>query len=222
MDLIPKALVAGGLVPPAPLGQQQVSADRINRIWAEVAPDHGFTQLQMAPDGTMASFLGRTPEDGLTIQPPLVQARRTISETPRSAAEAAQSVISVVARHLSATQIFNLGIRHIYVAPLADNDARSFALRRLLRTPEEELEDLATEPSRAWGGVKYVIPLVDRQYTLVIEPFLVEEMRSLYLDLDVQFPGATDVTSIASRAREAQEYLSGAVNRFLDQRAALQ
>jgi hypothetical protein len=222
MQLIPKALVVGGFLPPAAPGQQQISVDRINRIWADLAPTYGYTQLQMAPDGTMAQFLGRTPEDGLTVQPPLVQVRSTVTGTARIAAESAEAIIGSIIRHLSASQIFNLGIRHVYTAPLFDNDARRYVLRQLLRSTEDDLVELAADPERAWGGVKYVIPQPDRQYTLTLEPFQADQMRSVYIDLDAQFPNATDVGSISSRAREAQDYLSTAVNRFLDHRAELQ
>lgn len=222
MDLIPKAMVVGVFVPPAPPGQQQVSADRINRIWAELAPAHGFTSLQMAPDGSVANFVGRTGEDGITIQPPLIQIRSSIETSTSVAAETVESMVKVITRHLNAPQIFNVGIRHVYVAPLPDNDARGFVLHRLLRSDEQDLASLSGDPDHAWGGLKYLIPLADRQYTLVIEPSVLEEMRSLYIDLDAQFPGQAVPGAIAERAQEAQDYLTGVVNQYLDQRAELQ
>lgn len=211
------ALVVGGFVPPTPLDQQQMSAEKLNRIWSELAPAHGFTQLQMAPDGAMANFLGRTPEDGITIQPPVIQIRSTITGPAQIAAESAESMMAVILRHLGAAQFFNLGIRHIYRAPLPDNDARTFVLQRVLGRMEDDLGELAAGAETIWGGIKYVIQLPDRHYTVTVEPFQRDEMKSLYIDLDAQFQGEAETGLITSRARDAQDYLSGPVNRYLDE-----
>lgn len=222
MQLIPRALVVGGFVPPSPPGQQQVSADRLNRIWSEVGPTHGFTQLQVAPDSSGAQFLGRTADDGVVIQPPLMQVRSTIATTAQQAADSVGSIFAVILRHLGVGEFFNLGIKHVYNAPLPDNDARSFVLRRVLLRDEDDLAELTAGSADPWGGVKYIIPLPDRQYTLMIEPLQLDQMRSLFLDLDAQFPGQISPDSISSRAREAEDYLTGPVNRYLDSLAELQ
>jgi hypothetical protein len=222
MELIPRALVVGGFIPPAPPGQQQVTADRLNRIWSDVAPVHGFTQLQITPDQSGAVFSGRAPEDGVAIQPPLVQVRASITTTAEKAADSAASIFKLIFRHLGVSAFFNLGIKHIYTAPVPDNDARSFVLRRVLQHDEVDLAELLSGATNPWGGVKYVMPFPDRQYTLLIEPLQLDQMQSVFIDLDAQFPGAATLDSITSRAKDAQEYLSGAVNRYLDDQASLQ
>lgn len=222
MQLLPRALVVGGFVPPSPPGQQQVTADRLNRIWSEVAPTHGFTQFQIAPDQSSANLLGASPDDGVTIQPPLIQVRSTIKTTAQQAADSTESIFSVILRHLGVTKFFNLGIRHVYNVPLPDNDARSFVLRRVLSRDEDDLAELTAGSREPWGGVKYVIPLADRTYTVSIEPLQADQMRSIYLDLDTQFPGEAGIDSITGRARDARDYLTGPVDRYLDQLAALQ
>jgi hypothetical protein len=216
MQLIPRALVTGGFVPPAPPGQEQVTDDRINRIWSELAPSHGFTQLQIAPDRSNANFVGRTPDDAITIQPPLIQVRSLITVTAEQAAHDAQSSFGVILRHLGVGQLFNLGIRHVYNAPLPDNDARGFLLRRVLSVEDGGVAELASGSTGLWGGVVYVIPLPDRQYTLKLEPSQLDEMRSVYIDLDAQFPGELALDLITRRAAEAQEYIAGPVDRYLD------
>jgi hypothetical protein len=216
VQLIPRALVVGGFVPPAPPGQQQVTVERVNRIWSELAPVHGFTQLQMVPDGSGANFVGRTPDDGVMIQPPLIQTRSQIGTTAEQAADDAQAIFAAVLRHLGIGQLFNVGIRLVYNAPMPDNDARSFVLRRVLSADEDRLADLAAGSEALWGGVKYVVPLPDRQYTLTIEPLQLDDMRSLFIDLDAQFPGEAPVDSITRRAADAQGYLAGPVDRYLD------
>jgi hypothetical protein len=222
MQLIPRALVVGGFIPPAPPGQQQVTADRLNRIWSEVGPPHGFTQLQMTPDQSGAHFLTNSPDDGVTITPPVVQVRAKITTTAQQTADNAASIFGVILRHLTVDQFFNLGVRLIYSAPLPDNDARSFVLRRVLSRDEDDLADLVSGSTDPWGGVKYVIPLADRQYTLSIEPLQLDQMRSIYIDLDAQFPGEANVDSIVARVKDAQDYITGPVGRYLDQLAELQ
>jgi hypothetical protein len=219
MDLIPRALVIGGFIPPAPPGQQQVTADRLNRTWSEVAPLHGFTQLQIAPDQSSAEFLGRTPDNGVTIRPPLIQVRATIETTAANAADSAESIFRVVFRHLGVSALFNLGIKHIYTAPAPDNDARTFILRRVLRRDDEDLAALISGSPNPWAGVKYLVPFPDHQYTVIIEPWQLDQMQSLFIDLDALFPGEAHLDSITSRARDAQEYLSGAVGRYLDEQS---
>ena len=59
MELVPRAFVLGAFMPPAPPGQE-ITVDRINRIWADVAGSYGFVQLQLTPDRTSANFLGAT------------------------------------------------------------------------------------------------------------------------------------------------------------------
>jgi hypothetical protein len=216
VELIPKAIVIGAFAPPAPPGQTQINPERVNRIWSDIAPRYGFTQLQMAPDGANANFIGRTLDDGVTIQLPLLQVRTQIATTTEVAGESIQSMFASILRHLQIQQLFNVGIKLVYNAPMQDNDARNFVLRRLLRVDDDRLEDLAAGAQGLWGGVKYVVPQQDRQYTLTIEPLQSDEMRSLFIDLDAQFPGEASANSIAGRVGEVQTYLSGPVDRYLD------
>ena len=185
MELIPRALVVGAFFPPPNVpGPGGLDSEKINRIWSELAPRHRFTQLQMTPDGTGANFLGPTPEDGLLIQFPLIQIRSSVQTTADEAGRNAQSILVVVARHVGAVELFNLAVRLVYSAPLPTNDARAFVLHQLLNNGAEYLEQLGGLPEGSWGGVKYVVPQADRQFTVVIEPSQVERMRSLYVDVD--------------------------------------
>lgn len=179
-------------------------------------------QLQMAPDGTSAEFVGRTVDDGVAIQPSLVQVRGLINTTTEQAADDARGIFAATLRHLATEQLFNLGIRLVYNAPMPDNDARSFVLRRVLSAEDDGLTSLAAGSQGLWGGVKYVVPLPDRHYTLAVEPLQMDQMRSLFIDLDAQFPGEATVESITSRAGEAQAYITGPVDRYLDELLELQ
>ncbi len=90
MELIPKALVVGVFAPPPPSPTPIVTQEKINQVWAELAPRHGYRQLQFGPDGSAAQFLGATGDDGATIQLPLLQVRSRIATTAMNAADEAQ------------------------------------------------------------------------------------------------------------------------------------
>jgi hypothetical protein len=204
-------LVVGAFMPPPPPGQE-ITVDRLNRIWADVAGPYGFTQLQMAPDQAGAIFVGSTPDDGVTIQAPLLQVRLQIRTTAQQAADQAASLLGVLARHLGLAQLFNLGIKHVYQAPLDTNDGRGFVRRQIGGEATDEL----AEGGELWAGLKFVVTHPDRVYTLIIEPLQADEMRSLFIDLDVQFPGPFTIDSVLGRAADAQSYVAGAVGRYLD------
>src|SRR5438876_1184822 len=122
MELIPKALVVGVLAALQPTPGQAVTPEKLNRIWAEVAPRHGYRQLQLAPDGSAAQFFGATPADGATVQLPLIQVRTSINLGVANAADEAQDILKAIGNHLGIGQFFNLGIKHVFHGSVADND----------------------------------------------------------------------------------------------------
>src|SRR6266540_581975 len=188
MELIPKALVVGVFAAVQPTAGQPVTSEKLNRIWAEVAPRHGYRQLQLAPDGSAAQFFGATPEDGATIQLPLIQVRESITYGASNAADEAQDILKAIATNLGINQFFNLGIKHIFHVTVADNDARGCVMRRLVGKEEADLERLQRGGS-LWSGLKYGVTGADgAQYTLVVEPFLADN-RFIFVDLDAAFPG---------------------------------
>jgi hypothetical protein len=203
--------------PPGVPGVAPVTHEKLNRIWSEVQPAHGYRQLQVAPDGTGAQFLGSDSDSGVTIQPPLLQVRDSITMTGMQSAERAESVLKVIARHLGVAQFFNLGIRHVYWAAVPDNDAHGFVLNRVLRYEAEQIGDLRIGEDLT-GGVKFVAHGANTTYTLVIEP-LMRDPHYLFLDLDAQFAGPTDLDAVKARAHDAEEYLTHAANSFLDRMA---
>src|ERR1700747_388242 len=110
MEFIPRALVVGLFAATQP-GGAPVTEEKINRIWSEVGPRQGYRQLQMAPDGSGAQFVGKTASDGATVQLPLIQVRSTIQTIPANSADEAQVTIRSIAKHLALAQFFNLGIK---------------------------------------------------------------------------------------------------------------
>lgn len=215
MELIPKTLVVGVFAAVQPSLTPPVNEEKLNRIWAEVAPRQSYRQLQLAPDGSGAQFLGSTPDDGTTIQLPLVQTRSRIATTASNTADELQTTLKTVAKHLGLTQFFNLGVKHVYHAPISTNDARGFVLRRLLEKTEDDVGVLE-RGGPFWAGVKYGATGGDgSQFVVVVEPWLADD-RFLFLDLDAQFPGAVSLDTVKDRAREAEEYLTRSVKEYLD------
>ena len=190
-----------------------MTPEKLNRIWSEVQPSYGYRQFQALPDNSGAVFAGTQADEGVTIQPPLLQVRDPIRMTPEQSADRAESVLKIVARHLGIAQFFNLGIRHVFHGTAPENDAVSF-VKRKVHTSEDDLGALEIGGS-LWTGVKYVAATPEVQYTLVIEP-LVADNQFVFLDLDAAFPGPTSLDAITARARDAERYLRQAVNSYLD------
>jgi hypothetical protein len=215
VDFIPKGLVVGVFAAVQPSPAPAVTEEKLNRIWADVAPRQGYRQLQLAPDGSGAQFLGGSPDEGVVIQLPLIQVRGLIKTTAQNAADEAQATLKTIAKHLGLAQFFNLGIKHIYHVPIPTNDARGFVLQRLLRKSEDEIGVLE-RGGTFWTGVKVGLGAPDNsQFVLVVEPWLADD-RFLLLDLDAQFPGVFSLDVVKDRAREAEEFLSGPVREYLD------
>lgn len=217
MELIPKVFVAGLFMnpPPGAPGGPEVTTERINRVWSEIAPKYGYTQLMIAPDGSGAQFVGSSTDDVTIVNPPLLQVRDVISLEASKSAEKAEEIFKVVARHVGATQFVNLGIKLVYHAPAPDNNARAFVMNRLLGKTLDDLGELAGAGS-TWVGLKVVSSVEEStHYTLILEPLLRDESL-LFIDLDVQFPGAISLDRITDRADDAETYLKQAVNAWLD------
>lgn len=217
MELIPKVIVAGLFMNPPPgiiPGGPEVTVDRLNRAWSELAPKYMFRQFQIAPDGTSAQFTGTSNDDAVILNPPLLQVRDQIALNAAKSADKAEDIIKTMARHLGAQQFVNLGIRLVYHAPAPDRDARGFIMSRLLGKTSDDLGELSGGGT-SWVGIKVVSVIENRQYTLVIEPLQRDESL-LFIDLDVQCPGEVDLDAIHSRAKDSEGFLKNAVNAWLD------
>lgn len=213
MELVPKLFVAGIYM--GPPTQEQINRQRLNQVWADVAGKYDdYVQLQVSPDGRAAEFAGQMQEEGVSIQPPLVQVRDAIRLTADQSAEKAADIFRTVARHLSIAQYFNLGVKHIYHFTPASNDARTFMLD-VLGKADDDLADLGHDVS---PGVKYYVPQPNAGHWMVeIEPLLYDpEGRTVIVSVDAQFGGpiATDV--IVQRCREARDFAETGVKRYID------
>lgn len=217
MEFEPKHLTIGFfMVPQAP--NVQLRREDLNRIWTDVNLLYPYTNLQMAPAGDGAVFVGATPDDMLTFQPPLLQFRERIELTPDRTAAKAQEIFKIAARHLGNVAFFNLGIKHIYHSPAPNQDAIHYVLGRVLSKEDAELADLRGGGS-LWAGAKFLVSNPDGSvFTLLIEP-LQADNRYIYLDLDAQFPGGpVPLDSIKDRCGDADGYITRRVREYLERR----
>ena len=220
MEVIPKILVAGVLAPetgPAIPGMTmpgRVTREKLNRIWSDLQPTYGYTQFQVSPDGSAADLIGPTSaEEGVGIKPPILQVRDIVQLTVTQSADKAETILKTIATHLGASQFLNLGVKFIYHSPAPNGDASHFVQHRMLGKGPEELADLQLGGS-LWAGVKYVATAPEVVYTLVIEPLQVDP-KFLYVDLDAQFPGPLDLSSVKTRIGEAERFMSHSVKNYL-------
>ncbi len=153
----------------------------------------------------------------MTIQHPLIQVRDAIKLTPEKTAEELQQLLKAVARHLGLTQVFNLGIKLVCHASVPNNDAKGFILNHVLSEPGANMDELRPPGGDIFAGFKVVATHPNGTYTLTVEPLVSDQMRSLFLDLDAQFPGPTTVDAVQGKADEVRHYMNGNVGRYLDQ-----
>jgi hypothetical protein len=221
MDMVPKYSIFGVITPPLgmPGGPKAPTPEVLNRIWSEIGPQYGYRRLQLSADGTAAQIVGGTDEDGVNIQPPLLQVLGNIKMTAQHSADQAYAILKVVAKHLGLTQFFNLGIKYVFHAPTPGKDGRAFVLHQLLGKDEAGVAGLQ-RGGDLWVGVKYAASDAEGSaFTLMVEP-LIADNTFLFLDLDAQFPGPVSLDDLKERAQDAERYMKQTVSSYLDGLAA--
>jgi hypothetical protein len=218
VEFIPQLMVTGGyVITPEMQTGGRVAEAKLVSIYGEVR-DAGFPYqaFQLDLDGSGAVMQAQPPGEVVTIKPPLIQVQSVLREgTVETGGRKAQDIASIITRVLGVPQIAQLGIRVIYHAPLPSNDAKDFILNRLLSFGGEHLGDLSMGGD-LWGGVKYVVGHPDGQYTVNVEPAVADQMRSLYIEIDAQFPGTYAPSAILDKAAQVKEYVTGRVGSYLD------
>lgn len=211
--MIPKFFVAGLFMPPPFPGTDTVTKDKLNRIWADVSNLFPYQGIQFAPGFDGAQLIGAHPEEGVTIQPPLLQVRDLVDLAPEQSLDKARTVLKIIARHVGVAQFFNLGIKFVYHVPAPNGDARQFLHSFLLHEPDQ-LAILAQGGS-LWAGGKYVIEHPDLTHTVVVEPFQADN-RYVFIDLDTQWPGPFEPDQVQERGTEALRFLQQGVRAFIE------
>lgn len=210
MELLPRAVVIGVFapVPPGQLDQQKV-----NNLWAEISVRHEYRQHSYLGEG--AHFSGGGPDDGLVVQPPIVQVRSSARLGVANAADEAEEVIAAVGRHLGWAQFLNLGVKLVFHAPAPVGGAQEYVRRRLLGDTARNLDQL-DRGGGIWTGLKLGIAAADgSQFTLTVEPLHADDSM-LFVDLDAQFPGQCELGRIREHVAEVEDYASRAVKHYLE------
>jgi hypothetical protein len=215
MELVPKLFVGGIFMGP-PTQEDAFNRQRLNQIWADVAGKYDdYVQLSVSPDGRAAEFAGSFAEEGVSIQPPLIQVRDGIRLTTEQSAEKAADIFRTVSRHLLVAQFFNLGVKHIYHFTPPSNDARTF-MQDVLGKEDDDLADLG---HGVIPGVKFFVPQPDegQPWVVKIEPLLADpDHKTIVVEVDAQFGGAVDLDMVVQRCREARNFIETGVKRYID------
>ena len=223
MDLITKNLIVGAGLPTSPPGlafqipgTPEITFDRLNHIFGEIAAMFAYRTFQSGPEGESAQIFGATPHQVVSIQPGLIQVQEPIELSPEKATEKVQRVFSIAAKHLSVTQILGFGIKWIAHMPINSKDARAFVIDQVYKQSDQVLEVLGLG-GRQWLGMKYVAqdPLGQKQFTVVIEPFLADETH-LYIDVDANFGPGVELGEIKAKADEVLDYIRVPVKQYLE------
>lgn len=224
MELIPRAIVAGLVLPPQisfPIasgslpGLPTVSQEALNRVWVDVVKVYPYQGLQLQPGGAGAIFTGGLPDQAVIIQPPLVQVRDVIELDIRQLAEKARFIFKTAAHHLGPAQPQGLGVKLIYHAPAPGRDAIKFLTSQVVQ--QDDLESLAGGMSYD-VGFKFVLQAPDVIYTLALEP-LRADLSALFIDLDAQFSGVTNLEDTKERIATVDSFMRTQVRSFLERRA---
>lgn len=228
--MVPKSLVAGvmqsqpfpgilqGFVSQA---QAVLPRETINRIWSAVQQIYPYQSLQIDPTGRGAIFIGASgPEDMALIQPPLIQVRSAFDDTNMDCtqqAEKASEILRAILYQLSNNASINFGAKFTYWAPSPGGNAINF-LRTELVKGEEDLRELAGGNADFQASVKYIIPAGAFFRTMVIEPLQTDHSQ-LFIEVDTQYPGLVDVNRLKDQILEANGFITGQLDRFLESRA---
>ena len=224
VELNTRNLVIGVVVPSAvpgvPMqGAPEVTFDRLNHIFGEVASAFGYRNFQSSPEGNAGQILGAVPTSNITIQPGLIQVMDAVDLTAARSAEKAHKVLQIVAKHLKVTTVLQIGVKWLLHAPVSSRDAVTFVREAMTSQSEADLSALGLGGDQ-YLGLKYVSNDVPRTkvYTLTIEPLQADKTQ-LYIDIDTAFVGAS-LSDVEQKAKEAHEYVDVAVKQYLEKLGA--
>jgi hypothetical protein len=218
MELVPKLFIAGIFMGP-PTQEEAVNRQHLNQVWADVAGKYDdYVQLQVSPDGRAAEFAASVPEEGVSIQPPLVQVRDAIRLTAEQSAVKAADIFRIVSRHLMVGQFFNLGVKHISHFAPPSSDALTF-MQDILGKTDNDLADLG---QGVVPGVKFFVPQPNggQPWVVQLEPLLSDpDHLTIVVEVDAQFGGAIDLDVVVQRCSEARSFIDTGVKRYIDRAA---
>lgn len=218
VDSLPQGLIVGLVLPQAPPGVElpdlpEITFELLSALFSELALSQGYRNFQSEPNGSFLIY-GPNVNDKLVVQAGLVQVSDPVAEGAQRAADRAGQVIKSVVGHLGIIHVLQLGVKWVFHVPCPDG-ARKFALERLARTTEEQLDDLAMG-APVWPGVHYmsVSDAQGTQWSVRIEPLLADD-AFLFVEVDTGFSNV-QVPGIRETIGRVLEYAQGPVMAHID------
>jgi hypothetical protein len=205
MDPLFRAVVVGLVPQPQQIPPPPFAPEDLQRAYFDVSREHAYQQFQFLPGDAGAQFLN-SPEDGLVIQPGLIQFRSVIDSTPEVARERTLSIMRVLTKRLEVLSFLQVGIKIVAHVPV-QGSARSFIADRLMRGTER-IEELG--PGFFAGGVKYrnIEQTPPQEEVLLIEPF-VQDDNFLFVDYDTQRPQQFELDQLAGWLDDGFSFVRG-------------
>lgn len=213
MEPLFRQVVIGMVPQPRQLPPPPFSPDDLQRAYFDVSKEHPYQQFQFLPGDAGAQFLN-SPDDGIVVQPGLIQVRHVVASTPEVARERCGAIVRLLAKRLGLSVFLATGIKVVAHVP-ALMPARSFIADRLMQNADH-LDELG--PDFFAGGVKYrsLASAGQPEETLLIEPFIHDD-NFLYVDYDVQRPQPFELRDqISTWLDEAFGFVRGPAMRLLD------
>jgi hypothetical protein len=215
MDPLFQALVVGLVPQPKQIPPAPFVAEDLQRAYFDVSKEHHYQQFQFLPGEAGAQFMN-APEDGIVVQPGLIQLRTPVETTPEVARERFVAILRVLAKRLALATFLQAGIK--VVAHVAvDGSAKHFIGERLMRSPDHIAE---LGPNFFAGGVKFrsIQPENGLEENLLLEPF-VHDDKFVFVDYDVQRPFPYEVGQVGGWLDEAFAFVRGPAMRLLEAEA---
>ena len=187
-------------IPPAPFARED-----LQRAFFDVTREHPYQQFAFLPGDSGAEFANSV-EDGVAVQPALIQVRTPVDLTPERAREKAIDVVRVLRKRLAIASFLLCGIKVVAHVP-APGEARTFVAERLMREAER-IEELG--PHYFAGGLKYR-SLEDEglvEGVLLVEP-LIQDDKLIFIDYDIQRRTPSDGSQLGEWIDDAFAFVRG-------------
>lgn len=216
LEILYQQVVVGLLPQPSQIPPQPYDREALQRAFVDLTAEYSYQQFVFTPSGG-AQILGGTPEDGVTIEPGLIQARTPVSMTKELAASKIAGILSSVSRRMNLHAFLGGGLKIVAHAPIPTGyeNAQQFVGQRLMHSEDHPAE---LGPNYFAGGVKYrsIEDEGESEEVLLIEPW-VREPVFLFIDYDVQNRRPmTDTSAVSHWLDDAFGFIDGNVRRLLE------
>jgi hypothetical protein len=216
LEILYQQIVLGLFPQPTQIPPQPFDKEALQRAFLDLTGDYTYQQFVFTPNGG-AQVLGATPDDGITIEPGLIQVRTPVAMTKELAATKVTTVLASVCKRMDIQAFVSGGMKVIAHAPIPTGyeHAQQFVGEKLMHSEAHPAE---LGPKYFAGGVKYrsIDNEARREENLLIEP-LIRDPVFLFIDYDVQRAEQLKGTAVLSQwLDDAFGFIDGNVRRLLE------